>query len=103
MNIDSDNKRFTFIRKASSLTQEFHFSSGDMKMKLMNIYAMSLYGSCLWDLFSDKSERLYKAWNVGVRIAFNVSRLTHRYLIEPISNVLHPKVILSSRFIDFKK
>ena len=64
---------------------------------------MILYGSCLWDLYSEKCERLYKAWNVGVRIAFNVSRYTHKYLIESISNVLHPKVLLSSRYIGFHK
>ena len=62
---------------------------------------MSLYGSCLWDLFSEKCERLYKAWNVSVRIALNVSRYTHRYLIEPVSKTLHPKVILCSRFVKF--
>ena len=101
MDIDCDNKRFNFIRKISSLNQEFHFSSGDVKMKIFNIYAMSLYGSCLWDLFSHKCERLYKAWNVCVRISFNLSRYTHRDLIEPVSNVLHPKVILSSRYIGF--
>ena len=54
-------------------------------------------------MYSEKCERLYKAWNVGVRIAFNVSRYTHKYLIESISNVLHPKVMLSSRYIGFHK
>ena len=62
-----------------------------------------MYGSCLWDLFSEKCERVYKAWNVGVRISFNISRFTHKYLIESISNVLHPKVILSSRYVGFHK
>ena len=37
------------------------------------------------------------------KIAFNVSRYTHKYLIETISNVLHPKVMLSSRYIGFHK
>ena len=93
--------RFNFIRKISSINQEFHYCTADVKLKLYNIYAMSLYGSCLWDLFSEKCERLYKAWNVSVRIALNVSRYTHRYLIEPVSKTLHPKVILCSRFVKF--
>ena len=58
---DCDNKRLNFIRKISSLNQEFHYCTADVKLKLYNIYAMSLYGSCLWDLFSEKSERLYRA------------------------------------------
>ena len=98
---DCDNKRFNFIRKISSLNQEFHYCTADVKLKLYNIYAMSLYGSCLWDLFSEKCERLYKAWNVTVRMACNISRYSHRYLIEPVSNTLHPKVILCSRFVKF--
>ena len=101
MNIDCDNKRFIFIRKISSLNQEFFFCSGDVRMKIYNIYAMSLYGSCLRDLFSEKCDRLYKAWNVGIRISYNVSRYTHKYLIESISNTLHPKVVLSSRYVGF--
>ena len=98
---DCDNKRFNFIRKISSINQEFHYCTADVKLKLYNIYAMSLYGSCLWNLFSEKCERIYKAWNVSVRMALNVSRYTHRYLIEAVSNTLHPKVILCSRFVKF--
>ena len=33
--------------------------------------------------------------------AFSLDRRTHRYLIEPISGCLHPKVLLASRYISF--
>ena len=55
----------------------------------------------MWDLFSPSCERLYKAWNVAVRLAWNVPRETHRYLIEDISGCLHPKVMLASRLVKF--
>ena len=38
-----------------------------------------------------------------MRDYFEVSRLTHRYLIEEISQTMHPLVALSCRFINFDK
>ena len=55
------------------------------------------------DLFSADCDRLYKAWNVAVRHAWNVPNTTHRYLIELISGSLHPKVMLASRYTGFVK
>ena len=34
---------------------------------------------------------------------FNLDRCTHRYLIEPLSQCLHPKVMIASRFVTFYK
>ena len=36
-----------------------------------------------------------------MRQMFDVDRCTHRYLIESISNSMHPMVMLSSRFVNF--
>ena len=38
-----------------------------------------------------------------MRNVLNVDRTTHRYLIEPLSNTLHPKIMLISRMIGFYK
>ena len=35
--------------------------------------------------------------------SINVDRCTHRYLIETISNSLHPKIMLASRYVTFHK
>ena len=64
------------------------------KLKTLNISAASFYGSSLWDLYSKGCERIYAAWNVAIRICFNVDRSTHRYLIEELSDSIHPKVML---------
>ena len=98
---DCDIKRGKFIGKVHSLTQELYFASSDVQLKLLNIYCTSFFGSNCWDLFSNNCDRFYKAWNVSCRIIFKVSNLTHRYLIEPLTECLHPKVIMSSRFIKF--
>ena len=55
----------------------------------------------LWDIFSSEFERLYKSWNVSMRLALNVDRCAHHYLIESISGATHPKVMLSSRYASF--
>ena len=36
-----------------------------------------------------------------MRLALNVDRCTHSYLIEIISGTMHPKVMLSSRYVSF--
>ena len=101
MKHDCDIKRGQFIGKVHSLMQEFYFSAPTVVMKLVNVYATSFYGSNCYNLFSDVCDRLFRAWNVTVRQIFKLDRTTHRYLIETISECLHPKVILSSRFIKF--
>ena len=101
MKIDLGQKRGKFIGKVLSLLQELSFVDSDVFVKLLNIYTTSFYGSSLWDIFSTDCERLYKSWNVTIRQVFGVDRCTHRYLIETISNSMHPKVMLSSRYVAF--
>ena len=65
-------------------------------MNLLNIHCLSFYGSCLWNLFSAECDKSYKTWNFGIRQAWN------RYLIEELSMLLHPKVMLTSRLVSFR-
>ena len=103
MRLDISLKRAKFIGKVSSLLQEFGNVDPEIKVKILNIYTTSFYGSNLWDIFSKDCERLYKSWNVAMRLIFEVSRCTHRYLIEPMSKSLHPKTMLCSRYVGFYK
>ena len=103
MRTDVAQKRGKFIGKINSLLQEFHFASSDILVKLLNVYTTSFYGSPVWDLLSPECERIYKSWNVTMRNIFNLERTTHRYLIEPLSGCLHPKIMLASRFTSFHK
>ena len=96
-------KRGKFIGKLNSLSQEFHYTSPEVFMKILNIYAVSFYGSSLWDIFSAECERIFAAWNVAVRHAWNVPNTTHRYLVEVISKCTHPKVMLASRYFTFSQ
>ena len=103
MKIDISVKRGQFIGKVHSLNQEFYFCNPNVVMNLYRIYNCSFYSSSLYDLFSNKLDQLYSTWNKTVRILFNLPLDTHTYLIETVSKSLHPKVMLSSRFISFHK
>ena len=107
--LESDNsmrqdiamKKGNFIGKVNSLSQEFHFASPDVLLKVIDTYCTSFHGSGLWDLYSNNCERLYKAWNVCMRLTYKLPWTTHRYLIETISGHLHLKVMLASRLVRF--
>ena len=69
----------------------------------MNTYATSLYGSNTWEIFSKDCEKLYSSFNVAVRQIINLDRCTHRYLIEELSECLHLKTMIASRYVTFYK
>ena len=66
-------------------------------------YACNIYGSNTWDLFSADSQRLYRSYNVAVRRILNLPRTSHRYLIEPLTNLPHLYVLLLARYVTFVK
>ena len=101
MQKDCVTKRGKFIGKVNSFLQEFHFVAPKTFMELLTIYGTSFYGSCLWDLYSQDVDKIYKSWNVTVRNVFSLPWTTHRYLIESVSGCAHPKTFLSSRFVKF--
>ena len=39
--------------------------------------------------------RLYSSWNMAVKVLFDLPRETHRYFIEPLSENMHVKSMLS--------
>ena len=103
MKVDMAMKRGAFIGKVNSLLQEFHAVPSEVLIKILNIYATSLYGSNTWDLLSSECDRLYKSFNVAIRKVLDVDRCTHRYMIEPLSGSQHLKVMLESRYATFYK
>ena len=99
--VDIDMKRGKFIGKIHSLMQEFNYATPDVTSKILQIYTTSFYGSNLWNILGKSCEKLYKAWNVAIRMVYKVPRETHRYFIEELTEVTHPKVMLAKRFVKF--
>ena len=55
----------------------------------------------MWDLFSKEAIMLENSWNTAVRLMYDLPLQTHRYFIEPISEVKHLKFVLLERFLGF--
>ena len=70
-------------------------------IRVLAIYATSFYGSNLWNLFSPQVTKLFSSWNVTIRRVFDLPWTTHRYHIEAVSGMRHPKSLLCSRFVSF--
>ena len=101
MKLDCVTKRGKMIGKVNSLLQELHFTAPQVKMKLLNIYTTSFYGSNLWNIYSAEVNRIFSTWNVTVRKVFDLPWTTHRYFIEGVSECPHPKTLICSRFVKF--
>ena len=101
MKTDCLAKRGKFIGKVNSLLQEFSFVDNSVMIRVLAIYATSFYGSNLWNLFSPQVTKLFSSWNVTIRRVFDLPWTTHRYHIEAVSGMRHPKSLLCSRFVSF--
>ena len=94
-------KRARFIERNNELIQEFNFCHPKTLVHLNFVYNSHFYGSCLWNLGSEWVEKFEKSWNISMRIMLGIPRETHCYLIEPLSEQIHMKSLISSRFLGF--
>ena len=101
MQIDIKRKRAKFIGKVHSLIQELHFATPEVLLKIISSNACSFFGSVVWDLEGKDCDRLFKSWNVMIRLVFSLNRRTHRSLIEGLSGHIHLMVMLYSRLQGF--
>ena len=95
-------KRARYIDKNNEILQEFYFVHSET-LKAKNIYNSHFTGCVLWNLFCKESTMIENAWKVSIRKMFDIPRETHRYMIEPISEVPHIKSIIIKRFLSFIK
>ena len=101
MKADFSIKRAKFIGKVNSLDQEFYFASPVVRGKLINLYCCTYYSSSIWNQYGRDCDKLYKSFNVAIRMCNKVPRNSHRYIIEELIDFPHPKTMLCSRFIKF--
>jgi hypothetical protein len=69
----------------------------------MEVYGGHCYGSMLWDLFGDKVGQLCRSWSTCVKLAWDLPRSTHTYLVEDVlaKDYLTVKQQLVGRFTNF--
>ena len=98
---DIREKRAQYIQRTNELLQEFSFASPETKCNINRIYNSHFTGSVMWDLSSKEANMVYNSWSTSVRKIFRLDRTTHRYFIEPVSNIPHLKTSLLVRFQKF--
>ena len=98
---DFDEKRRAIVGKIHSLNQELGPQDPMVYFKLLRIYVLHLYGCCLWDIYSDKTIKLWSTWHRTVKMAYNLPYATHRYLLSDLVSYDHPKKLIIRRFLKF--
>ena len=101
--LDMKIKTAKYIDKNNSICQEFYFASPQTKVKLNSIYNSHFAGCQLWKLGSKEIVKMESTYNRAVKIMYELPWATHRYLIEPLSEVPHLHRILTKRYISFMK
>ena len=74
-------------------------------MQAIQYNCSDAYGAMIWDISADYTESFFKAWNVQTRMAFDVPRETHKYVVEDIlcENLPSLKCQVLSRYPNFVK
>ena len=100
-NHDLTDKRASYISTVHSLRQELGDQDPAVFLRLIGVYGSSFYGSSLWDLSDDKSNKLYAAWNRTIRYTYNIPINTHRYILQMLFRKADLQSILMKRFHKF--
>ena len=98
---DVMEKRARYIQCNNELMQEFHYASSSTKSFINRVFNSHFYGSVLWNLYGKEATMVFNTWSVSMRKLFRLDRMSHRYLIEPISEMPHIRQALIRRFVGF--
>ena len=60
----------------------FQYAHPLQKLSSIQTYACAMFGSNLWNLYGPAACQVYKCWNISVRDAWGVSRLTRTYIVD---------------------
>ena len=70
------------MTRSSDLRDSLHFAEPQQRVQAIQLYCSDAYGALLYDFRSDYADSLFKAWNIQVRLAWNVPLTTHTWLVE---------------------
>jgi hypothetical protein len=103
LSCDSDIacKKGSFISCVNSIQAEFPFAHPSIKVKLLQIYGCSFYGSNLWDLYHSSADHLFKTWNIALRKLYGLPYQSHTRFLDSICQVRHVSFMLKIRFVTF--
>ena len=82
MEADACRARASFLSRADDIRDNLFFADPIQRVQAIQLYCCDGYGAMLWNLRSEYSEKYFKAWNIQIRNAWQVSPMTHTYLVE---------------------
>ena len=83
----------------------FDFAQPNQILSAVTTYCCSMYGSMTWPLFSVKATQVFNCWSTCVKLAWDVPRATHTYLVDNLLSGGLPSIRSSilARFCKFYK
>ena len=88
----------SFIRKANTVLFRFKCTDPLTKMKLFQLYCLSLYGSCLWRLDCEELNSLSVSFNNIIRRIWNLPRISRTSIVHSVGSVVGIHNIVYNRF-----
>ena len=82
MDHDAWCARAKFIDKAVTTREMFSFARPAEIFTATATYCSDFYGSNLWDLYGDRAQQCYRAWNTNVKLAWDMPRSTHTWVVD---------------------
>ena len=88
MESDARLKRMEFIDKSTDIRDTFSFAHPVQVLKAVTTYSAHFYGAMLWNLYGVEAGKIFRTWNTAVKLAWNVPRSTHTYLVAHLASGL---------------
>ena len=99
------SRRASFIRESTELRETFGFASPSEVLRSVKLYAGSHYGSMLWQFQSESAGQYFTSWRTCVKLAWQVPRQTHSYLVDNLlcSGLSSVRCDIMSRYVKFAR
>ena len=103
MSMDANMKRASFISSSEDIRHMFKFARPLEVLQLISIYSAHLYGSMLWDIYSNDVEKVFRTWNTCVKLVWGLPRSTHNYFVEHLlaKDVISLRCRVLSQYVGF--
>ena len=103
MRQDCREKRAHFIDSSSKIREAFSFAHPFEQILAVEKYCTAMYGSNLWHLCGKEAGMVVSAWRTGHKLAWDVPRSCHNYLVEEVlaAGAASLEVSLLTRFQGF--
>jgi hypothetical protein len=77
-------KRAQFIESSVKAREGFGFAHPADQITALEKYCTAAYGSNLWDLGGREAVMFTNAWRTGHKLAWDVPRTCHTYLVQTV-------------------